>query len=323
MDIIDGFTDENGKFVLSETDSCLEKYKCFHDPSSKKLISGKELIKLEEEKESTWSEEKRKIWLYFYRPYNYGNIIGKIQKELILKKESIVSNLKNRKNICNSLKFLFLLLTLLFFYLSLTIVSALIPIATILTSFYFFLEEKNNINKIDGVKNDIFILKKEINYLLQQQDEMKRNRETPDGINKLFWSDLRKLEKEYTDKLFNEDNNQLKKDNREFYKGIKQETKKYNEYQDYPVFPVIPSWGLLQQSQYLNENTRNYQSTGMKIAANDIEEKIAAWRTSKQLDYKKPIFRLWYIQFLFFHEKNITVQSFYYDFITKKNMVKI
>lgn len=310
MDAIDGFTDEDDRFIFSREYSRLEYYECFHDPSSKKLISGKELIKLEHEKD--WSEEQRKIWLYFYRPYKHGDIIGKKQKIFILDKESSISILEEKINTYNILKILFLILTLYFSYLSLTVVSFFIPIITLLISGYFFLGEKEILNKISYLKNDIFTLNKEINYLLQQQDEMKNFKETNGGVNNLFWGYLKKLENQYIYKLPTDD---MEKTNEDFYKSVKQKAEKYHDYHDYPTFPVIPSWGLLQQSKNFNPNTHKHQSTGIKIASKDIKERIATWRKST---YGKPIFRLWYIQFLFFHNKSITVQSFYYDFITRK-----
>jgi hypothetical protein len=311
MDDIDGLTDGHDRFIFSDTYSRLEYYKCFNDPSSVELISGVELMELE--KQDDWSEEQRKIWLYFYRPYKYGNVIGGKQKKIISKKESIISNLTEKTNNYSNLKILCFVLTLLFFYLSLTSISFFVPIITLLSSIYFYLEEKSLLIKIFDLKNHIKILNKEINYLFQQQNEMTKYRVTPYGINRLFWKYLRKLENEYIDKLFHENKDNIEDSTPDFYKYVKQKSRE--NHHKYPNFPVIPSWALLQQSQKLNPNTHESQSTGLKIASKEIDKKIATWRRSI---YKKPIFRLWYIQFLFFHEKNLTIQSFYYDFITRK-----
>jgi len=307
--------DENKKFIFSKTDSRLEYYKCFHDPSSKKLIYGKELLELKKNK--YWTEEKYDIWIYFYRPYKYGNIVGKKQNEEIEKTEENIKKLNNYKDNYFFIKNFFFIFSFLLIILPTIDISIIIPILIFITGGYFYILGDLLNNKINILKKEIEILKKEKNYLLCQMDKM-RKRKNPKVINGFFWKDIRELEQDYTKKLFTENHDEIKKNNIEFYKNIKQVFKDKHEGVDlsiFPTFPMIPSWALLQQSETINSNTNKKQATGLKIAAKDIKEKIATWRRSVN---KQPIYRLWYIQFLFFHDKNLTIQSFYYDFISKK-----
>jgi hypothetical protein len=310
MDIIDEFIDENKQFVFSKTESRLEYYKCFHDSSSEKLISGEELLKLKDDND--WSKEKYSIWIYFYRAYKYGDILGKKQNEKIEKKQNKIKQLSSRKDNYFFIKNFFFFLSLLLFILPEIDISSTIPVLVFLIGCYFYIQGDLLNNKIAIIKKEIRTLDREKKYLLDQVDEMRDLRKSSSDINALFWKDIRTLEQEYAKKLFPEKYSEIKENTKEFYKSIKQV---FNEKNEHPIFPVIPSWALLQQSETINPNTHKKQATGIKIAEKDIKEKIATWRKSIN---EKPIFRLWYIQFLFFHDKNLTIQSFYYDFITKK-----
>ena len=194
MDIVDGFIDENNKFIFSGEDSRLESYECFHDPSSEKLIDGLELLDLQ--KKNNEGESHRR-WLYFYRPYNYGNIIGRKQKKLISDKELAISDRKNTIDDCKVLKILFLIFSSIII-ISFYEISMLISIPTLLATLYFHLEEKELIKKIFIIESEIELLNREVNYLLDQQEKMKNSRKSAKGIEEDFWKDLRDLEGKYT-----------------------------------------------------------------------------------------------------------------------------
>lgn len=301
---------EDGSFKYSGEPSRIEYYKCFHDPSSSEMITGEELIELE--KGAYWSEEHRQIWLYFYRPYNYGDNIGRKQREEKRIKESTIE--ENQASILSGKIFKFISLAFIITTLIFSVIynSFWLIVIPTLAYIYFYFEDISLHSAIENHQNVVKILDKEIAYLLEQKEEIHKSRLSASDIETLFWKDINYLEGRYVNKASHEDSKSIRANVPDFYKNVKYS---FIENRQFPTFPVIPSWALLQSSHRSNRNRGN-QVTGVKIAAEDIGKKVATWRGVRG---KHPIFRLWYIQFLFFHEKNLSLMSFYYDFITKKH----
>lgn len=155
----------------------------------------------------------------------------------------------------------------------------------------------------------ISVLQDELEFLLDQKREKDSKRLKPKDIEKLFWKDIRSLEKEYLRKATHEDIDVIRDLTPNYYIAMEDLLPKYVKE---PLFPVVPSWALLQESTLIGE--RGIGSTGLSIASKHLGMKIATWRN---MGKNKPIFRLWYIQHLFFHKKNLSLVSFYYDFITQ------
>ena len=311
----------NFKFIFSGQPSRLEEYRCFDDSSNPKRITGDEILK-----NSDWDENRKKRWYYFYRPYDYGNTIAPLQKKKIKTEEEHIDKIS--REIANSIFLtvlsMFLIFTNIFFNLfyftggGVANKFSMIAILFVLISHYFYTENRKIIRA--EKKKIIKILRDEISYLYQQKSYIESNRLTKDEITSLFWEDVRELENENLKKINKgKDNIDTIKDNAPpFYKNIKFDDDIDISY--FPTFPVIPSWALLQKSQK-HSISGSISSTGIAVAEKDLDlgSKIATWRNAKG---NKPLFRLWYIQFLFFQGKNITLVSFYYDFISKKTYSK-
>jgi hypothetical protein len=333
----------NDVFEFSKEYCRLEKYKCYDDRSKDSWITGDELLK----NENIWSKETKKRWHYFYRPYNYGFNIGREQKKIIIEKEEEIKKIEERREIklfslnlhrkilfyFNKIKFPFIVFIVFFnitlliylgFQISL-IIFILLSITSLLIMRIKIQREKTSITYIkrkikeindenQELDNDIFVLEKEIQYLLSQHKKIKEKRLKGNQIEKRFWNDIKKIEVELIrDKLDKGIDEAITEGGvGNFYKGMESSGLNNNNV-SYPNFPVIPSWAILQQSQH--ESIKGIEAMNLSIVSDDIKDNIATWR---EVSNNKPFFRVWYIQFFFFQEKNINIVSFYYDFITKK-----
>lgn len=294
--------DESGLFLFSGESARLEDYKCFNDPSKSTSILGTELLELK--KNDKWSHEK--LWLYFYRPYNLGNNIAKKQKGMISAYAEMIELAEARKSFNSMAAIFFLSLSLFFIYFY---NSYYLSFFSMVVSVLFYVTSFSLKSEISKAAYSINILNREIDYLMSQHEKMTLDRYTINEIESIFWEDIRSLEEKY---LYNVD---LSKEKRQFdfYRNVS--LRNYN-YGFFPAYPVVPSWALLQPSKgKSNYHNDTDQLLGLSLIEQDIGDKIATWRYSSR---KFPIFRVWYIQFLFFHEKNLELVSFYYDFITKK-----
>lgn len=299
-------------FQFSGESSLLENYKCFDDRSSLDWVDGSELLANPE-----WDNERKKRWYYFYRPYNYGGNIARPQKEKIKKIEIIIEKNKKELIILRASVFFVTIATLfLIFFLGKgegLNQSAFVLIASMIAILYLIYRHGCIENNYFSMKKDILELRHEIDCLIDQQQLILKQVPSCEEIEKMFWNDMVDLEKHFIETVLNKN-----------YSFAKQEARKY--YSEYfideffdrnkiepPVFPLIPSWGLLQQSQY-NE-AHNSQRTGLFIFNREIGNKVATWRNSTT---GKQFYRIVYVQFLFFQDKSLYAVSVYYDFISKK-----
>jgi len=177
---------------------------------------------------------------------------------------------------------------------------------------FFFFDSKWIISNIllrreNRRKQEVInILYEEIEYLLEQQRDYLKSI-NPDEIIQSFWRDMKEFESHYIETI-------LKKENLSCDEFVDF----YNE----PrlsgidlIFPIIPSWALLQESKQKVDNSTLMRKTGICLAYDKIENKVTSLRIDKN---GNPFFRLWYIQFLLFNDKNLILITFYYDFVTKK-----
>ena len=298
-------------FPFSKEPSQIEHYKCFDDNSNMEWIDGKEFLKIDWNNIEGDTEVRKKLWLYFYRPYNYGNNIAPKQKELIKTAENDISSKKNQLDLISTFIFfttcieVWLLFTNDIFFLN---------ILPILFIFIFFTLHYYNDQKIVRLESDIVQLKEEISILVNQQKKLLNERLSSKEVEKIFWEDIRNLEKDFIENFLTKNiENERKKANNFYYKSP--ELAEFFESNNIaiPIYPVIPSWGLLQDSQ--SEAKDLQRTTGLGLIGNKIGKKIATWRQSRN---SKVFFRIWFIQFLFFQDKAFYSVSFYYDFILKK-----
>lgn len=299
---------ENDCFPKSGERSRVEYYKCFYDPSKLEPITGQELLDLESRGELT--DEMRSVWLFFYRPYNYGKIIGKVQRESIERLEREVCTLDEKKSLNILLLWLGFFAGVLLFFFTLGSMGMYLAGIPLFYSFTRYYENDGIFKKIFKKKMIIDDLSAEIDCLLNQQREMLEARLEKDEIENKFWGDVVEIEDNYL-----KDAGELATVIPDFYKNVTDISGEYF-FGAKPQYPVVLSWGLLQSSLKSNSDISSRQRTGLKLASEDIKGNISTWRS---VGGDKPMFRLWYIQFLFFHNKNLSLMSFYYDLITEKS----
>ena len=297
---------KNNTFKYSGESSLLEEYPCFDDKSNLNWIDGKEVLE-----NPHWNENQKRLWYYFYRPYNYGdNIAGNQKRSVREMKASIIEKTSQLK--------IFKLIVLIVVVLTVVMIFSKNPsiffiIASIILTFYFLFVHAVTESEISSYINGIVELNHEIDFLVDKQQDILKNILTSHEVEKIFWNDMVNIEKSFISSALNKDYDAVKRDARSYYseKMINDFFAK-NEIEP-PVFPLIPSWGLLQQSYVGGSN--GSQKTGLYILNREIGKKVATWRNTST---GKSFYRVSYIQFLFFQEKALHVVSIYYDFITKK-----
>jgi len=299
--------DDNKIFVLSGESSQLEDYECFYDLSLgvNKLSNGDELLKIDD------AELKRR-WLFFYRPYNYPNKIAPKQKKEIKKQQVEIeqNNISIREN--KKIFRLSLLLVALasFFIYKLNLdknlyyfvfgIFIIFDSKLIITNWLF--DRRNKLKK-----EVIYILYEEIEYLNKQQHKYLKEVDSKKII-KSFWQDMKELESHFVDMIFKKNISSLELG--DFYKD-----KEFELIDVDLTFPIIPSWALLQESRQKVDNSDLRRKTGIHLAFDKIGNKVVSWRIDTN---KNPFFRVWYIQFLLFSDKNLVLVSIFYDFVMKK-----
>lgn len=307
------------KFKFSGQPSQLESYECFHDPSRERgdFIKGQEVFELrrkgaEQNERQERTDEKVSIWYYFYRPYNYGKNIASEQIAWIEERNKFIElkslgSSKNKTYFHISLIFMLIsLLGLLNYSLSLALM-----ILPGIISFNFFYEYSIAEEEKRGLERENEILDQEIDYLINQKaiidKEIRRLRKGP--IMELFWRNIKSKEQGYLNTFSNPERNTLERNAVNFYSSLEEEVGW--DADNRPSFPIVPSWAML-QSSVSQGGLFSSQHSGLKVSARRIEERVATWRG---YEGGEPIFRLWYIQFIFFFDKHLSIISFYYDFI--------
>ena len=309
---MNNLVDEDGLFVHSRQSSDIYDQQCFDDQSKINWIDGKEY-----KDHPDWSNRAQRKWHFFYRPYNYGDNIGAYQKNKIEDKAPIIQKLNDEISAHSTLKlfsiYLFPLVLMLCIYLQLWIILAVPVIAFV----YFHLKAQYFKNKLRHQDDECSAFQAEINHLVDQQQEILNNRVTSDEILSMLWFDIRELESQILKKSFNDEPDRIIREVKDFYPSVSSSLGSSKWGNAPPMFPVIPSWGLLQSiGRSLSDGA---QATGLKAAIKDIGDDVATFR---KLSDGTPLYRLWYIQNLFFREKNIEIVSYCYDFITNRTYNK-
>lgn len=313
---------EDRTFGLSGEPSQLEYYKCYHDPALANLITGEELLKLEETPD--WNDDKASIWHYFYRPHNRINCIGPVQKKNIQKLDQKIKEGEEAKFLNKILLILLLIISLVSVYpmMQQGVIYLLVFIG--IFACYLLIQRAN----LNGLLNENLKLRRcyqrEIDFLMDQKQSIEEDRLTAREIEGLFWTSIRNSEDTYISRTFGDISQEVRDGFPDFYSN--QLLEDYDHF-DFPSFPVIPSWALLQSSK--RNNAGSTQITGLQIIADELKtfnptsgpdgltgsEKIASWR---RVSKGRALFRVWYIQFLIFHDDNLELVSYYYDFVRSK-----
>ncbi|QQZ29124.1 hypothetical protein HMY34_10305 [Thiothrix subterranea] len=301
-------------FEYSGESSLIEDYKCFDDKSNLDFIDGREILD-----NPSWSENTKKLWYYFYRPYNYGYNIGGNQRRRIRDMEIAIIEKTNQLKI---FRITIIVLTLISFFAIYNAYanndysvssSIFLLLACFMVIVYFIFAHGVTEDELSSFKEGIRELNYEVAFLVEQQKNILYNRLSSNDIEKMFWNDMVSLEKYFIETILNEDFYSVKEKTRKYYDNKVANDVFLKNKIDLPVFPLVPSWGMLQQSYIGGIN--NSRRTGLYTFHRKIGDKIATWRNTSS---GKSFYRICYIQFLFFEERNLRVISLYYDFITKE-----
>ena len=294
-------------FRLSKEPNRLERYKCFDEGSSLDWIETSEIIKAGWNKPE--NEERRRLWNFFYRPFDYENNMAAKQRSL-LKEAKKVTEPKSNKLYLLVVPIMGITAYLAWRFFQMQFDHTSFVVASVLFLFiaYHYLAEREYLKH----KKDVVELEAELKSLMDQKQAMIDNRMSSEEVEKLFWQDIVKLEKEFIVSFVDKDLEAAKAEGAQYYTDPA--IKEYFESRqlERPIYPMIYSWGFLQDPQTLSGDVK--RETGLSTLATIIKRNIATWR---MLDNGTPIYRIWYIQFLFFQEKVLGSVSFYYDFISK------
>lgn len=301
--MIDDQLERDGFFTFSETSSSIYDYECFEDQSKEFWIKGGEF----QENEQHWDSEQKRIWHYFNRPDNRGHKIGLKQRQEIKVKSIVLEGLEEDHSLFLIAKYL-----ALFIFLLMTIYSfihgswglLILPITLVLLAQLKLMGINSEISHTIKIKKRY---EKELIHLISQHDDILRNMISQKKILRVFWKKMKALEERLHLHHFGE---KVKENTPDFYARLNTELKE-KQLSNHPKNPVMLSWALLQTSSRSFDDKR--QATGVKAARKDVNEKIATFRAMSD---GTPLYRLLYVQFLFFKERNLNVVSLCYDFLT-------
>ena len=293
----------DGVFTFSDTPSSIYDYECFDDQSCESWIKGQEFQK----NEHHWNSEQKQVWHYFNRPDNRGRKIGPKQRREIKNKETVLEGLEEDRSlylIARYLSFFILIATCIYSFFEGSWGILIIPLGFVLLVQLKLSDVENEISRANKIKQRY---EKELNHLLVQHDEIIGNMISQKRVLGVFWKKIKSLENRLHLHHFGDE---VKEDTSDFYERLNEELKE-KKLDSHPKNPVILSWALLQPSSRSFDDKR--QATGVKAARKEVDEKIATFRTMSD---GTPLYRLLYVQFLFFKERNLNVVSLCHDFLT-------
>ena len=300
--------DESKLFEKSREPNNIHDYQCFDDQSNLDWIYGNEYTD-----NPQWSQRRKDLWKFFYRPYNYGSNIGEEQKKNIKILSDKINTYHEEQQSYELLKkftaFIFILIGLM---LIISVDLWILFVIPFLSYFYFAFKAWEIQNTIKPFRKELREYESEVEDLIKQQRSILDSRASSEDVEKTLWSDLVKLEQDVHYEYFFTRLNQVKSKVPNFYQDVNKWLRDQQKIIDPPSFPVIPTWGLLQP---INASDSDSRATGVRAAWEELEEKIATFRN---LEDGRPFYRLWYIQYIFITEKNFSVVSFCYDIITQE-----
>lgn len=316
---------DDEKFAFSGLPSYLEGYKCYNDLASKDWIDGREL----RERRSTWDKRAIAKWNFFYRPFR--PIVGRPQKDKVHQREAAIAACEDykrqatvsiagleervRKAMRNLVILLAVLAVVALWWGSRSTGLALLPAAAAVYAVHRFVrEQRQRLKQIAELRqkiteyeaairqnqSEIRTLEGEIAELLRQIPEI----EGAATIEKWLAEELADMELVLLSDVTGE--TVTRERARELLK---------QDFKDQRVLGLLlDSWGLLQPPSQRGPFGR--EATGLEKAREDLKERAATWQLGKS---DNPVFRLWYLQYIFPLEKNLTICSFFYDFVTRRH----
>lgn len=303
----------DGTFTFSGTSSSLYDYSCFDDQSNDGWIDGSEYV----QNEDRWDKHQKLLWHFFNQPYDHENNIGPSQREGITETHIFLDRKESELSLVVTLGYLSLfafLATLAFCFYSGSWPTMIAPSIFCL----YILVRKSELDQVIGKASAENIrFKQELAFLLNQCKEIHEQMMTTKQVMKFFWHALSTLEEDLHLHYFGKNAKQASEDFADFYNRVNRSLSLSKKIDNHPAFPVLPSWGLLQSSSRSFDDER--QATGLDAAQKDLGKKIATFRRFRD---GTPVYRFWYLQFLFFGEKNLNVVSLSYDLLmeTKYNV---
>ena len=280
--------DESILFDKSGEPNNIHCYKCFDDQSNSDWIDGHEYTD-----NPQWSQKRKDLWKFFYRPYNYGSNIGGKQKKIIKVLSDRINVHQEELQSYELLKkfsvFVFILIGLM---LVISVDLWVLLSIPLLSYFSFTIKTWQIQSVIKPISIELREYELEVDELICQQQSILQSRTSSEDVERLLWSDLVALEQEVHYEYFFTRLDQVKSKVPNFYEDVNERLLSPQKIIEPPCFPVIPTWGLLQPVKASNNN---FRATGVRAAWEDLGEKIATFRN---LEDGRPFYRLWYIQSL-------------------------
>ena len=306
---MDSQIERDGRFTFSDTSSSIYDYECFDDQSSDSgvWLSGIEF----QENQHHWDDEKKQIWHFFNQPYSYK--FGSVQRQQMRLQQKVIEAKEGDVFLFRVMKYLLLLCMLATFIYVFNDEEWGILVVPGFLAFLVQLKEIEADREHKEASRKRRRYRKELDILLGQKRAILSEMISTEDILKVFWGRITELESNLYSLHFDETIEQLNRKLDSFYGGVNDELDEDKKIENHPKNPVILSWALLQQSSRSFDDHR--QATGVKAARRDIKEKIATFR---KMGDGTPLYRLLYLQFLFFRNKNLNVVSLTYDFLTNK-----
>lgn len=294
---------EKRRFAVSGESMNIFLQKCFSDRSSGSWQDGSILLKSKYVNDADF----RSRWLFFYRPYDC-TFLGEKQKKRISEIDSELYDLDQSLLVYSAQMFGCIVLGLLVFYSNSS--YWLVTLCFLMVFIVLYIGSDNLRRKRNLILDERMSLDNEIKELVRVVKKVRLDINSDLKIHRKFWVDLRRIEEDFNENVFNKSMSWIRENTPDFYRSMREQ----REY--LPNFPVIPAWGFMQPSQ--RNSIDNSEGVGVKKVIDNIGINAATWRNVFIDGVEKPFFRVWYVQFLMFQEKSVDVLTFYYDFVTKK-----
>lgn len=290
-------------FPVSGYPNYLEYYRCYEDPGRKEWVDGMEYHR----NQLAWNDEDGRTkakWRFFYRPLR--PLVGRPQKAEIWSIHTQIASeeealAKERREWIQRLVVMALALVIAFWIWEWL---ALVPLVFGAVFSLQFLSAKQAAEKrIADHRARIEALYDEIRQLQAQIEE------PPDAQTVSGWlrEEIQALERDCLVEAIN------KSGDHDTFEDIKHEPFE-GAANPYGVRGLlIDGWGPLQPMTV--STPFGTEPTGLKRVVQELGGAHLTWRPGSEA---QPIFRVLYLQFIFLLEKNITIESLFYDFVTKQ-----
>jgi hypothetical protein len=286
-------------FPASGYPTYLEWYRCYDDPARSEWIDGMELRRHPE-----WDGRQKDKWHFFYRPI--PRMVGRPQWKMIRDLQGRIATaretLRKRQQRMIAFTIFGVLLAAISAWNSVTWLMYVSILGLCVAGLEFIAASRSLQKDISGCEARIAALEGEILHLLTQIPK------PPNAQDFEQWlaDELRGMERKCLGELINE----LDLDQERLEELLRHQKLKEGS----PAHGLlIEGWGLLQPVQ--NSGPFGVERTGKNRMIRDINAGIATWRVGRQ---GQPIYRALFLQYVFLLRTNISVSSFFYDFVTRK-----